>query len=328
MGESHGYIKGRSPMTFYSQVLQWPRMQRLDQIDFIKCFDSVNRDLLIYEMLNHKLVSDSIVLMVRRLLRVSIVDQKGEECNPKGTEFGLHQGCSISPILLNIFLTPLDVELNKLATGYGALPEGRQFYYWARYADDFLFGLPLKDKSDADNFEQRAFDSLKFALRRIHWSRFLTYTRSRMFKPDLRARFGVHLSKLELKVLGLRVTLKKDGSLKPEILFQRWRRETALPVVLHWLAKKGKECSFANVLDALHTRVCTYANYALGGGANPEVVKKYGIAQLRTQIGQFLRQERGKQNPPAPQERQQIEDQVHHFKVVVSRTWRRERQKR
>lgn len=44
---SHGFRKGRGPITFFQELHSWGQMDRLIKSDIVKCFDNINHDLLI-----------------------------------------------------------------------------------------------------------------------------------------------------------------------------------------------------------------------------------------------------------------------------------------
>lgn len=41
---------GRGPNTLFAEVAKWPPMDRLVQVDIVKCFDRIDRDHLIIEL--------------------------------------------------------------------------------------------------------------------------------------------------------------------------------------------------------------------------------------------------------------------------------------
>lgn len=47
---SHGFRPGRGPNTFHAEVAKWPPVDRLFQMDFVRCFDEIVQKVLINDM--------------------------------------------------------------------------------------------------------------------------------------------------------------------------------------------------------------------------------------------------------------------------------------
>ncbi len=89
--------------------------------DIRKCFDRIDHDILL------RLVADvvgdrDLLQLLRHWLTADVIDLM--DITP--AELGVPQGASISPLLANIYLDPLDKEFEKTGTAF------------ARYADDYM----------------------------------------------------------------------------------------------------------------------------------------------------------------------------------------------
>lgn len=137
--------------TFAEELSKWRPLRKLIHIRLVRGLRSdIQRDRLVAEMKNQGLVSTTIIVLVFDLLRVSILDHEGKECN---SPFGLLvKGLPLSDMLFNIFLSPLDWEWNVLATPN---PGGRSLFHWLRHGDQLLLGLPEKESDDTPDFPLR-----------------------------------------------------------------------------------------------------------------------------------------------------------------------------
>jgi retron-type reverse transcriptase len=57
------------------------------------------------------------------------------------SEVGLPQGSPISPVLIQSFLHQLDLQFDAMAQEENG--DSTKYVYFARYADDILFGIPI-----------------------------------------------------------------------------------------------------------------------------------------------------------------------------------------
>lgn len=92
------------------------------------------------------------------------------------------------------------------------------------------------------NVKDMAYLHFTFILRKFMLERLLTFTHSHIVRPQLRAKETP--KGLWLKVLGVKLCLKRDGTIRKEPLFVRWRQNQALSVILTWLQTKGKPPSY------------------------------------------------------------------------------------
>jgi group II intron reverse transcriptase/maturase len=131
---SFGYRPGRSAQ----QAAGWVReaIRRGDrwvaEFDIVGFFDNLNHNRLLREV--GKVIDDPEVIgLVRRWLRAGVLTDQGLEARTSGTP----QGGVISPLLANIYLHRLDVEVRE--AGFRLI----------RYADDFVILADRRWKVDA-----------------------------------------------------------------------------------------------------------------------------------------------------------------------------------
>jgi len=119
---SFGFRPGRNGQQAVKQVqgiIKQGRRFAVD-VDLSKFFDRVNHDLLMTH-LGYKVRDKRLLRLIKRYLRAGVIDNQLY----RESREGVPQGGSLSPLLANIMLDPLDKELEK---------RGHPF---ARYADDF-----------------------------------------------------------------------------------------------------------------------------------------------------------------------------------------------
>lgn len=126
---SHGFRKGRGIRTFFAQVESWGEVNEIIKADFVGCFDNINHDLLL-AALSLYIDDSSFIDLIDRFLKTDIKDKDGKSY--ASVEKGIPQGCSLSPLLMNIFLHQFDLDMQKM---------GSPYLRYVRYADDFLIAL-------------------------------------------------------------------------------------------------------------------------------------------------------------------------------------------
>lgn len=132
-GSSHGFRRGRSCHTAAKEVRSWARKgyRHVVDLDIKGFFDNVDKEILMG--LVHKVVKDRRVLgLIRGWLGAGIMEEGKVRYEVSGTP----QGGVISPLLSNIYLTPLDNALSKNG------------YKFVRYADDVV--ILCKTRAEAD----------------------------------------------------------------------------------------------------------------------------------------------------------------------------------
>ena len=122
-GSSFGFRPGRNAHQAIRQVQATVKDGRniAVDIDLAKFFDTVNHDVLM-NLLGRAIADKRLLRLIGRYLRAGVL--VGEHIEP--SEVGTPQGGPLSPLLANILLHQLDLELEK---------RGHRF---ARYADDLI----------------------------------------------------------------------------------------------------------------------------------------------------------------------------------------------
>lgn len=120
---SFAYRQGRSARSAVSELIASPRMAGGWAIvaDIASYFDTIDHRLLL-GMLREHVADDAFVRLVGSWITNPILDS-GQEVRPRR---GVPQGAPISPVLANLYLTPLDRWMESRGLDY------------VRYADDFV----------------------------------------------------------------------------------------------------------------------------------------------------------------------------------------------
>jgi retron-type reverse transcriptase len=122
--------------------LKWPALDRFIQCDVVKCFDNIDHELLLsflMKQLGHE--NKGLVDLIDSFLKSPIYAPGGKTY--VNTEQGIPQERPISLVLMNCFLHHLDMEVEKGMLRGGGTP----VFYYARYADDLVFGIPRGEES-------------------------------------------------------------------------------------------------------------------------------------------------------------------------------------
>jgi len=97
--------------------------------------DNLNHCILLKAV--HKLIPDDrIGNLIMNFAKVAILDREGN--NYAGSSKGIPQGCSVSPVLMNIYMHYFDVKLSAFISPYIHV-------HYLRYADDLLIGFGKPD---------------------------------------------------------------------------------------------------------------------------------------------------------------------------------------
>lgn len=213
---SHGFRRGRGPITFFSELHSWGQVDRLIKSDIVKCFDNINHDLLISFLLSDLGQENSAFCdLISDFLKTEMIDRKGNDYSNK--DKGIPQGSSLSPVLMNACLHRVDKEVSRFM-------ETETTFRYARYADDMIFGF------------------LKCADSEAVYKRFRT-----SFRESLEA-LKLEDSSIELlrtrprktRVLGLITFLGPKGTLETRAPFKRWRKKLTLPYLMGQMDPKQK----------------------------------------------------------------------------------------
>ena len=118
---SYGFRRGRSAHDALKRASEYVEEGRsiVVDIDLEKYFDQVNHDVLMTKI-GRKIRDKRVLKLIGRFLRAGLMQEGLEEQRVKGTP----QGGPLSPLLSNILLDELDVELEK------------RHHKFCRYADD------------------------------------------------------------------------------------------------------------------------------------------------------------------------------------------------
>nr|KUM48159.1 18S ribosomal RNA intron 1 ORF [Picea glauca] len=130
---SHGFRKKRSGETLFMDVLSWGPIDQFVVADIVKCFDNLEHKRLLMAVQSF-IDDDGIVNLINSFLITDILDREGINYNYSVKSKGIAQGCSLSPVLLNIYLHSFDLAMSRFS---GTYPLVR----YARYADDILLAF-------------------------------------------------------------------------------------------------------------------------------------------------------------------------------------------
>ena len=113
---SHGFRPGKSCHTALEQIkTKWTAIPWYIKFDIVKCFDEINRNILINK-LNKKIKDRRFIDMFQKMFKTGIFFMGSNEKQSQIIQEKLEvpQGSILSPILSNIFLTTLDNFMNQL----------------------------------------------------------------------------------------------------------------------------------------------------------------------------------------------------------------------
>ena len=132
---SHGFRHDRGCRTAVAQVEKWLRSGRVWCVDadLKSYFDTIPHEKLM-ALVRQRIVDGSVLKLLEQCLKAGVLDElKGWEPTERGTP----QGAVISPLLANLYLNPLDHEMEQKG--------------WAlvRYADDFVVLCQTKEEAEA-----------------------------------------------------------------------------------------------------------------------------------------------------------------------------------
>jgi hypothetical protein len=112
----HGFRPGKSCHSALEQIkTKWTAIPWYIKFDIIKCFDEINRKILINKP-NKKIKERRFIDMFQKMFKAEIFLMGSNEKQSQiiQEKLGMPQGNILSPILFNIFLTLLDNFINQL----------------------------------------------------------------------------------------------------------------------------------------------------------------------------------------------------------------------
>jgi RNA-directed DNA polymerase len=124
LGFSYGFRPGKSAHNALDAVAVGVGMKKVNFVldaDISKFFDTIEHDWLV-KFIEHRVVDARVVRLIKKWLHAGVL----EDGRITQSELGTVQGGSISPLLANIYLHPVDVVL------------GHAGYSIVRYADDLV----------------------------------------------------------------------------------------------------------------------------------------------------------------------------------------------
>lgn len=117
---SYGFRPGKSYHSALEQIkTKWTAIPWYIKFDIIKCFDEINRNILINK-LNKKIKDRRFMDIFQKMFKAGILFMGSNEKQSQiiQEKLGVPQGNILSPILSNIFLTSLDNFINQLIKKY------------------------------------------------------------------------------------------------------------------------------------------------------------------------------------------------------------------
>jgi len=187
---SHGFRVARGVPTFCAEVASWSDVKWVIQADFVKCFDVIPHTKLL-AFLSGKIKDKRIMNLLSAFCECSIFDTQKKKKMQRGG-IGIPQGCSVSPIMMNIFCHQIDLAMKT---------EFSNFYY-ARYADDFLLA------STEPRDEAR--------IKKMRWRLGVLLSNHFLFKVETKVIFP---GGKPAKVLGVHLSINTTGQTRFHAIF-------------------------------------------------------------------------------------------------------------
>lgn len=273
LDSSHGFRKGRGPITFFYELHGWGPVDRLIKSDIVKCFDNIDHKQLT-SFLSSDLGEENAPFcdLILRFLKTEIRDKKGN--NYSNNTKGIPQGSSLSPVLMNIFLHRLDKEISLFRSTEDNL-------CYIRYADDMIFAFRKGSDSQA------------------------AYNRFRVYFHKLVEVLKLKESSIELvrgqprktRVLGLIVSIRSNGILETKAPFKRWKNKLTLAYIYSKMdsTKKDTLSTFLQtILPLIKTRIAfsCCCSYLYG----EQDLIRYFHHLIRLRINEYRRGRKGHQH--------------------------------
>lgn len=120
--DSYAFIRGKGRHAAVARVADLGKTYSYAaKIDPVSCFDNIDRELL-FQIISRLWDSPPFLAILKKYAAMDVVDEKGARSRP----LGILQGSPISPVLCNIYFSPLDQRLAELNIPF------------CRYADDVI----------------------------------------------------------------------------------------------------------------------------------------------------------------------------------------------
>ncbi len=217
---SYGFRQGRGAHDALKQLSHYISRGKsyVVDIDMAKFFDEVNHERLM-SRLSHWLKDRVLMKLIHGYLRTGIMAGGLTEQRTKGTP----QGSPLSPLLSNIVLDELDMELSLRG------------HHYVRYADDIV--IVVGSQQAAERVQKSIVDFIENTLRLK-----VNYRKSRICRP------------LELNYLGHRFTINGEILLSEE-------SEKRLKDKIRQCTKRNRGVSFETLIKELNLKLRGWLNY-------------------------------------------------------------------
>lgn len=229
---SHGFRPGLGCRSFFISLCSWGNLKSLQKSDIVSCFDRIpHRPLLGRLHLWLGPENPEIMALLRSFLRTPILEKSGQ--NVASHSVGLPQGSPISPLLMNIYLHSLDVQMGEHILAWN--------FYYLRYADDIILGFG--ENADIQGIYQ--------GLKGLG----LEVTKETVSRREQTSSAG-------MRILGLIFRISRNGQLRARPPFKKWNQKA------HCIFTKPKRPQDPNTIinftAAWHSMATHYLPHVFG----------------------------------------------------------------
>nr|YP_009380745.1 ltrA [Utricularia reniformis]ART30625.1 ltrA [Utricularia reniformis] len=211
---SHGFRPKRGVITLFRSLASWSSLVLIQRSDIVSCFDNIPHDLLLSRLQSFLGPKNPELLdLISSLLNVPILDQNG--VNYASPSKGIPQGSPFSPILMNIVLHSIDVEMGRFVSS------GELFYL--RYADDIVLGFHNK----------RTIPRLILAFQKSLNDLKLQEKSSKVWRQEKKG--SPHI-----RILGFICSITENGKIVTRAPFAKWKKKLSLTNILRDIKEKER----------------------------------------------------------------------------------------